>query len=550
MPPEQVAGRTCTAAGDVFSLGATLVFAAAGRGPFGSTGLHVLLYRTLHEEPDLAGVPAGLRDALAACLAKDAWQRPAVPDLPALFGASPLPGTGWLPDPVARELRRRAVTVDEELARVRVRRFGRRQVLAAAGGGLAATALGGWFVAGGSGHDRPEPPRVVWRRSVPRGFAAVGAAARGRVLLGGASSGGACALDAETGATVWQRAPFGSAASATDGRTVYDVELDGGVHARDLVTGAERWHFAPPGEPAPEARDLTVQAGSGGWAYVSSALTGTVYGVDGGGTARWHRAEQRAAVHARGGVVLCVARPAATDDRRRVSALDPRTGAEVWRYPVDVLGAGSRPGDRIAVVTRYDTAELAGLRLSDGHVLWTVPSGLDPGDQLTDASLAATPVVSADGTTVLVQLSLANGAFAALDAATGRTLWRARPPALQQLAPYGSTVFTTAAPPLGTDVTAGRGPLTAYRLRDGRRLWQTDPIAGLAQVLGVQGGLVLLGVTSGTGSTLSAHAASDGRRVWTLALDTPPAAGAWSAATSATRTYLSNGSDVVALEFT
>ncbi|MCL2731799.1 MAG: serine/threonine protein kinase, partial [Actinomycetia bacterium] len=203
MPPEQVSGRTCTAAGDVFSLGATLVFAATGRGPFGSTGMHVLMYRTLHEEPDFDGVPPGLHDALAACMAKDAFQRPAVPRLPELFGAPALPGAGWLPDPVERELRRRTEKVREELAQVRVRRFGRRQVLAAAGGGLAATALTGWYLAGGrggGGRDRPKPPRVLWRRRVPQGFPRVWMAARGRLLLTAAASGGTVALDPGSGA--------------------------------------------------------------------------------------------------------------------------------------------------------------------------------------------------------------------------------------------------------------------------------------------------------------------------------------------------------------
>ena len=552
MPPEQVSGRTCTAAGDVFSLGATLVFAATGRGPFGSTGMHVLMYRTLHEEPDFDGVPPGLHDALAACMAKDAFQRPAVPRLPELFGAPALPGAGWLPDPVERELRRRTEKVREELAQVRVRRFGRRQVLAAAGGGLAATALTGWYLAGGrggGGRDRPKPPRVLWRRRVPQGFPRVWTAARGRLLLTAAASGGTVALDPGSGAAVWQSKPFGSAASATDGHTVYGVELDGFVHARDLATGDERWRFAPPGDPNPEAQDLSVQAGSGGWAYVTSTLTGTLYGVDAAGKARWHREAQRVEVHPRGGVVLCVTRAGATDDRRSVSGLDPRTGAQLWRYQPDVLGVGDEPGDRIAVGLRYDTAELAGLRLSDGRALWTVPSGLDPGDQITDATLATFSQVSADGRTVLVRLSLADGAFAALDAVTGRTLWRARPPDIQQLAPYGDTVFTSAAPPVGTDITAGRGPLTAYRLRDGRELWHTPSIAGLAQVLGVQAGLVLLGVTSGTGSVLTAYALSDGSPIWTLPLDAPVAAALWSSTTSAARTYVSNGAAVVALEF-
>jgi hypothetical protein len=80
MSPEQVRGDRLTAASDIFSLGSVLAFAATGRTPFGHAGSagHALMYRITQEEPDLEGVPEGLRPLVADCLAKGADERPTV----------------------------------------------------------------------------------------------------------------------------------------------------------------------------------------------------------------------------------------------------------------------------------------------------------------------------------------------------------------------------------------------------------------------------------------------------------------------------------------
>ena len=83
MSPEQVRGERLTPASDIFSLGSVLGFAATGRTPFGgaSNAGHVLMYRITQEEPDLEGVPEGLRELVAACLDKVAEERPTVDQL-------------------------------------------------------------------------------------------------------------------------------------------------------------------------------------------------------------------------------------------------------------------------------------------------------------------------------------------------------------------------------------------------------------------------------------------------------------------------------------
>ncbi|MBF9066909.1 protein kinase domain-containing protein [Streptacidiphilus fuscans] len=116
MSPEQASGRPVGPPGDVFALGAVLVFASTGRGPFGQESAASLLYRVVHEPPELAGVPHDLLPTVTACLAKDPQARP-TPDqvLAALAaeGVAAQPGNAWLPAEVASAIARHAATVME-----------------------------------------------------------------------------------------------------------------------------------------------------------------------------------------------------------------------------------------------------------------------------------------------------------------------------------------------------------------------------------------------------------------------------------------------------
>ncbi|MFF7260613.1 PQQ-binding-like beta-propeller repeat protein [Streptomyces sp. NPDC008159] len=81
MSPEQLTGKPIGPAGDVFSLGAVLTFAATGSGPFGTGSGHALGFRVVYEEPDLSRLPARLRPLVASCLAKQPDRRPTVATL-------------------------------------------------------------------------------------------------------------------------------------------------------------------------------------------------------------------------------------------------------------------------------------------------------------------------------------------------------------------------------------------------------------------------------------------------------------------------------------
>jgi serine/threonine protein kinase len=76
LAPEQVRGAAVTPATDVFSLGATLAYAATADSPFGHGSSEVMLYRVVHEEAHLRGVPDALAPLVRACLAKNPEDRP------------------------------------------------------------------------------------------------------------------------------------------------------------------------------------------------------------------------------------------------------------------------------------------------------------------------------------------------------------------------------------------------------------------------------------------------------------------------------------------
>jgi hypothetical protein len=94
LSPEQAEGRETGTAGDIFSLGAVLVFAATGEGPFGAGTVPALIYRVVSGQPNLSGVPELLRPVIARCLDKDPARRPGAGELLTLLAAIPGPPAG------------------------------------------------------------------------------------------------------------------------------------------------------------------------------------------------------------------------------------------------------------------------------------------------------------------------------------------------------------------------------------------------------------------------------------------------------------------------
>jgi serine/threonine kinase PknH len=109
MSPEQVRGGAVSAAADVWALGAVAVFAATGRPAFGEGSEQAVMYRVLHEEPDLTGCPDAVRAVIGGCLARDPAARPSPSQLIESCRSGAAAGTvefagGWLPPALAADL--------------------------------------------------------------------------------------------------------------------------------------------------------------------------------------------------------------------------------------------------------------------------------------------------------------------------------------------------------------------------------------------------------------------------------------------------------------
>ncbi|MCU7820096.1 serine/threonine-protein kinase [Kitasatospora sp. DSM 101779] len=115
MSPEQAQGQPAGPASDIFSLGVVLALAAGGRPPFGDgVNSAVLLYRVLHEQPDLSTLDYPLRAVILACMAKNPEARPTPQQLrerldPDGNAAGRLGSSSWLPADLAASVGRTAV---------------------------------------------------------------------------------------------------------------------------------------------------------------------------------------------------------------------------------------------------------------------------------------------------------------------------------------------------------------------------------------------------------------------------------------------------------
>ncbi|MFF5975685.1 bifunctional serine/threonine-protein kinase/ABC transporter substrate-binding protein [Streptomyces sp. NPDC012769] len=179
LAPEQAEARAADIgpASDVFALGCLLAFAATGRPPFGTGTLDALLYRTVHDEPDLDGVPAALLDLVRQCLAKAPAARPSAAALAdRLTEDTPGTASDWLPAPVVRTIAERSArmlalpAIDPTAAgtppgppagpgRRRLLLLGAGAAVLAAGGGLTAWAALRGEGEGTDGRGKPAPDR-------------------------------------------------------------------------------------------------------------------------------------------------------------------------------------------------------------------------------------------------------------------------------------------------------------------------------------------------------------------------------------------------------
>jgi outer membrane protein assembly factor BamB len=167
MAPECIHGEEAGPPADIFSLGATLVFAATGRSLVESEAVYAQIMQIIQGRFELSEVPAELRPLIARCLSLQPTVRPTAAELVGILAAYgfPAPEPGWYETASTAPLGA-VLEVPPHSGR-----FSRRRMLAAGG-------VAGFAVLGGAGawlatHDRtadrpagaaisPRPGTVLW----------------------------------------------------------------------------------------------------------------------------------------------------------------------------------------------------------------------------------------------------------------------------------------------------------------------------------------------------------------------------------------------------
>ncbi|MEU2164598.1 PQQ-binding-like beta-propeller repeat protein [Streptomyces sp. NPDC019208] len=403
MAPEQFQRpRDVGPAADIFALGAVLVHAATGRGPFDSGSPYIVAYQVVHNEPDLTGVPAELLPLLTRCLAKDPDERPA-------------------PDEVMAELR----TPVGEVATAYIplqRSFADRRP----------TDRGPSSARDEDALEEDPGPAARPRRRLVR-YAAVGSLVLG--LLAGAYAGVRTAAgdgDRPAGATVAHRGePAFTAwqtllAKGTDAlRTPACSSHDGAVYCAapgvtaarlSVLDGKPLWTRRAAGAGAGPEVGAGYEAGapvlSGGLLHVTTAGGQRLEALDPeSGATRWTAGigSDTTVGHADG----CVLLAGADGD---VRALDGATGEELWRKRRGAPGTQWAPGPRgsgtvLAVTPGADGAgtTVRAIGTRDGGVRWEkrLEGALSPVPSASPGALFLLATDSDDFTTAVVRLDTA-----------------------------------------------------------------------------------------------------------------------------------------------
>ncbi|MFI1013330.1 serine/threonine-protein kinase [Streptomyces sp. NPDC020965] len=381
--PEQALGRRVGPAADVFSLGAVLVYAASGHRAYSGSHVAAVQYEVVHGEPDLSGVPGGLRPLIAPCLAKDPAERPTPELIPAAFAPPVGAEQAWRQGPLAGDIERREAAAHQWTPLpetvVAAPAPGRRGLLTALAAAAAVVGVGGgtaaWLMSGddkdkdeneddpaSKSSDRKPPGSRLWGPLPVADPWSPPACVIGDALIFGAKDGGLVALDVTDGSRLWA-APNVTPSSEfppLPGGLVAVADAAGKLYAFDAATGAERWST-----PADAALILAVSETT---VYVQTRDK-KVRAVDlGTRTIRWTVTTTFPSGYAQvGGERLVL-----YSDSGDVSVLDTETGAKAWNRN-GVGGPTTVPAlrDDIAVLGGH---ALAKVNLADGREIWSVPT--------------------------------------------------------------------------------------------------------------------------------------------------------------------------------
>jgi outer membrane protein assembly factor BamB len=294
--------------------------------------------------------------------------------------------------------------------------------------------------------SRKTVPQLIKKWSANIHVLVSGAVVANGIVYVGSIDGPLYALDAKTGAPVWQAATGGgifSSPAVVDG-LVFVGSGDGRVYAFDAETGAQRWAVSSGGEAVDSA--ITV---AGGLVYA-----GTNGGILMAINAKTGRVKWSTQLYPYGGGLSA---PAVADgiayinDYFNLNALDIRTGALLWKRPVDnrwPLGVPAVYGGLVIAnatgsISAFDaktgqsrwyikTAEMSGsIAMGGGHVfaangveLWSIDAATGKSIYASYVGYDATETPAlANG---VVYLATPGATISAFDSGNGKLLWQAR----------------------------------------------------------------------------------------------------------------------------
>nr|WP_308356585.1 serine/threonine-protein kinase [Streptomyces sp. ODS05-4] len=522
MAPEQFQRpREVGPAADVFAMGAVLVHAATGRGPFDSDSPYVVAYQVVHDEPDMSAVPRALVPVLRRCLEKEPGLRPTAGQLLAAFAALASGGVadaaGSRPESAGAETGPDSAGGTGSAGGESAGTAGRTMVLGVRGRGGGETdrngtgsgaGRGAGDGSGGSGAEGRRTRRRPRAVTALATLAVLAVTVTGVVTLASAREGGERPrTPAQTAAHAGRPWASTLGAAGAENRMPLCAAADralyctaAGVRAARLDAAGGKTVWSVRGEAAEPGPAPVL---SGGLVHLVEPDARRLTALDpADGSEVWHAdvSAYPSVVHAGGTVLLAGADGA-------VRALDGRTGKERWSTWLPVGGAqwvAGPDGTAYAAVLTPDgrATRVYAVAVADGAVAWDVRLTGDLGpvqatgsavlllsrdaEQYTDAVVRldtgerrarrvelGVPVdqaqaVLADGTAYvvgaggsLVAVAVDREPAAGTETETGAVRWRLDTGVSRASRPLvvGGTVYLTAADGRLLAVDAGRGRL-------------------------------------------------------------------------------------------
>jgi outer membrane protein assembly factor BamB len=283
---------------------------------------------------------------------------------------------------------------------------------------------------------------------------------------------------------------------AATGQVVYVAnKADDSLNALEAQTGIMRWrfHYAVPLKAPCQVVDALL------YCTAFQEQVGRVYAIQlQNGNALWSQPLPAGAypflLAVVDQIVYVTVQQTATQ-QSGIIALRADDGTLLWQYQQELATPNIFVSDGIVYLNTSDGALLVALQATTGRLLWRAP----PNE-------AYWFLTSVDGRTYTKS---EQGSIAALQSRTGSLIWHYQSASSNAPLVAGECVYLSAAD----------GTLVALRARDGSLLWQNKHVTTLGGIVSLAGGLLYVSASDGT---VYALRALDGSLLWQYHLSSLP----------------------------